>query len=172
MNKNEFHGNAKHSPTISEQITDLIDYGTKAKVIDAFDRVWEASRKHSGVWLNGLNHEGHIPYWTCYKLNLPKLRFFEDSNLPEAIKEPMTLEQIMNPYGDCDGYRFIDNANIVWGVKKCHYMPGYEIHDMYDNGWLPWKTCGVISIPGFRLIQTKNQVDEVARKWKKVEGAR
>lgn len=169
MNKNEYHGNAQHTPTVADQLTGVVKYGTTANVIDDFNRVWSVETKHSGFILNGINHEGHIPYWSSYKLNLPNLRLFEvvdPADLPDPIKESNTVQEVIDQCIEADGYHFVDNANMLWEAKKCEYTSGHEIHDLYDNAWLPWVTCKVISIPGFRLIQTKAQVEAVKDKWK------
>lgn len=165
MSKREFHEKAAHKPTIADQLTGVVKYNTTANVIDDFNRVWSVTTKHSGFILNGLNHKGHIPYWSSYKLNLPNLRLFDGSDYPEPIAERQTLQQVIEAVGDANEARFVDDAGIVWEAGSSDYTEGYQIENIYDNDWLPWVTCGVIWLPGFKLLRTREQSKAIKKEF-------
>lgn len=141
--------------TIARALAPIVKYGTEADVIDAMDRVWHVITNHSGFILNGLNHPAHIPYWSSYFLDLPGLRQYEGP-LPVAKIEPRTIAEVITAGGE--GI-YQDAAGIDWYATLCTQSVGFELEMCRDNGWLPWKSCGVLWLPGFELRQTKAQME-------------
>ena len=152
----------KHTPTIVDILSPIVRYGSEADVIDALDRVWHVITNHSGFILNGRNHEAHIPYWSSYTLSLPKLRLFDSASMPLPKPEASTISDVILTCGEG---RYIDDAGIVWAAKLCTQSEGYELEECADNAWLPWKSCKVLSLPGFRLLQTEEQVKARNLEW-------
>lgn len=152
----------RHHPTIAETLAPIVKYGTEANVIDAFNRVWHVVTNHSGFILNGVNHEGHIPYWSSYFLSLPGVRLFVGDTHPEPRREPITISDVIEAHGA--GF-YVDSQGIEWLAKLCVHSEGYELEQCADNAWLPWSGCKVLSLPGFQFMHSEQQYKNRLTEW-------
>ena len=127
--------------------------------VDANNRHWEITHRHSGCILKGKNNQGLIPYWTCYYVELPGLRLIEGTTDYTGMIDPVpTLLEELLRLSAKDGDLFRDTGQgLLWvsRVSKC----GLSLEGYDDNHWLPMKSLSVLGFGKLTKLSSKQQRD-------------
>jgi hypothetical protein len=152
------------SPAIANVLHTFLKPREQGLAIDNLDRVWLCTPNHTGYILTGQNQEGFIPTPSSNLISLDGLKRFSGPHLPQPKAERQTLSDVIGLYDQCS--RFMDDSGVVWASKKYEFEEGFELHVLTeDTGWLPWRTCKVLWMPGFRILQTQEQVKARRVEW-------